>query len=555
MDDQKKTKDQLITELRTLRRSEELYRRLIDVMRDGYVLTRDGQILFANQAMGELLGCSADELVGRWWKDFIDPEVAEYIDQTPMVDLPPLFDAVVHRLDGGRRIFELAIRSASYQGELAEFTLVRDITERKDTEETLRHWADALEALQATVLDIIAPLNLSTLLQTIVRRAVHLLKSSSGGMYLCDPEQRLVRCVVSHNTARDYTGTVLKYGEGAAGTVAQTGEPLIIEDYRAWSGRAIVFEAEKPFASVLSAPMIWQGQVLGVIHVLDNVESQRFSKTDLDLLTLLANHAAIAVVNARLNEQVQRHASDLEQQVAERTRELAEANERLKDLERLKSKFITDISHELRTPLTNIRLGLHLMASGQPENQSEYLSVVQANSVRLERLVDDILHFSLLELDKVEFTSVDLNAIVEQVVIAYRSRAEAAGLELIFDPSAVLPSVKGQPRQLLRLVSEVLDNAVTYTQDGIVQVSTYPGTDGSQVCLEIQDTGRGIQRDDIPHVFEKFYRGQGVGGSSIPGVGLGLSIAKEIAELHGGKIEVKSQVRKGSTFFVWLPVQ
>jgi signal transduction histidine kinase/CheY-like chemotaxis protein len=103
---------------------------------------------------------------------------------------------------------------------------------------------------------------------------------------------------------------VLKYGEGAAGTVAQTGEPLMIDNYRTWGKRAGVYEEEQPFTAILSAPMIWHGQVTGVIHVLHDVESRRFTQADLELLTLFANHAAIAVENARLYEQAQREIAE-----------------------------------------------------------------------------------------------------------------------------------------------------------------------------------------------------------------------------------------------------
>jgi PAS domain S-box-containing protein len=205
---------------------------------------------------------------------------------------------------------------------------VRDITERKRAEERLRRRVEELAALQATVLDIAAPHDLPTLLQTIVERAAMLLDASSGGMYLCDPDQEQVRCVVSYNTTHDYTGTVLKYGEGSAGTVAQTGKPLIIDDYRIWAGRAAVYDEERPFTAVLSAPMIWKGQVTGVIHVLGDVESRRFTQADLGLLTLFANHAAIAVENARLYEEAQ-------QEIAERKRaeeELRESEERFRTL-------------------------------------------------------------------------------------------------------------------------------------------------------------------------------------------------------------------------------
>jgi PAS domain S-box-containing protein len=177
-------------------------------------------------------------------------------------------------------------------------SVVRDTTERKRGEESLRNRAEELAALRSTVLDITRTQDFPTLLHAIVERASRLLRASGGGLYLCDPEAREVRCVVSYNTLKDYTGAVLKYGEGAAGFVAETGQPLIVEDYRVWSTRAKTFEREQPFTALLSSPMIWQGEVRGVIHVLDS-ETRHFTRSDQQLLASFADHAAIALENRR----------------------------------------------------------------------------------------------------------------------------------------------------------------------------------------------------------------------------------------------------------------
>src|SRR5574341_2581802 len=135
-----------------------------------------------------------------------------------------------------------------------------------------------MTALYETTHDLVAEYDLSKLLQTIVERATGLLTASGGGLYLCEPEQRQVRCVVSYNTPRDYTGSVLKYGEGAAEIVAETNEPLIVDDYRVWAGRAAIYEEDQPFVSVLSVPMRWQDRVIGVIHVLENTKRRAFTE-------------------------------------------------------------------------------------------------------------------------------------------------------------------------------------------------------------------------------------------------------------------------------------
>ncbi|MEW5941210.1 MAG: GAF domain-containing protein, partial [Chloroflexota bacterium] len=125
----------------------------------------------------------------------------------------------------------------------------------------------AFAAVQETVFDIVTRHSMPQLLNVIVERAATLLHASSGGMYLAEPEKRVVRCMVSYNTKEDYRGAELAYGEGAAGWVAETGQPLMVDDYRKWPGRAKMFEKKRPFQALISAPMLWQGRVNGVIHI------------------------------------------------------------------------------------------------------------------------------------------------------------------------------------------------------------------------------------------------------------------------------------------------
>jgi PAS domain S-box-containing protein len=219
-------------------------------------------------------------------------------------------------------------------------------------EDALRRRAEQLAALQETLLEITGRHELAKLLNSIVERAAGLLNAPSGGLYICDPDRKEVRCVVAYNTKVNPVGTVLKYGEGAAGVVAESGKPLLIDDYSKWSGRAVVFEKEKPFRAVLSAPMFWKGQVTGVVHILRH-EAKRFTEHDLELLAIFANHAAIAVENARLYEQLDQHAVLLERMVKERTRKLEENENLLRLVTDSVPALVSYLDADLRYKFTN----------------------------------------------------------------------------------------------------------------------------------------------------------------------------------------------------------
>ncbi len=192
------------------------------------------------------------------------------------------------------------------------FIVIRDITRSKKSESSQIRRAEELSTLHATLLDITASRDLDTLLETIIERAIHLLDAYGGSLYLCDVENRQVRCVVSHNNPRSKAGSVANYEQGEAGIIAQTGLPLIINDYRIWPGKIDYPDQGQPIIALLGVPLRWLGQVIGVINVLDVVENRCFTNDDQELLTMFANQAAIAIENARLYEDAQRRAEEAE---------------------------------------------------------------------------------------------------------------------------------------------------------------------------------------------------------------------------------------------------
>jgi PAS domain S-box-containing protein len=225
-----------------------------------------------------------------------------------------------------------------------------------------------------------------------------------------------------------------------------------------------------------------------------------------------------------------------------------------KELERLKDHFILEVSHELRTPVTNMGLFVDLLEHGRPEKRHEYQVILKNEITQLSHMIEEVLALSRLEVGKhnrSNFTNVDLNLLVEQVVGAYRPTAEEKGLALRYEPDKSLPFVRGEPGYLTRMINHLLTNAIRYTPVGAVCVRTFHTEEG--VCLEVQDTGMGIDPEDTPHLFERFFRGKKVSQSKIMGSGLGLAIVKEIADIHDGRVELQSEDGKGSIFWVWLP--
>ena len=259
----------------------------------------EGRVTYVSSVGRSVLGYKPEEAVGLDFRAFVfesDRERAtEALAEAVEGEGQHVLELMAVQKDGTRFPIELRLASVLEDGAVVGLQgIARDITEREEAREALKSRAKALSALQATVLDITGRRELPTLLETIVERATQLLDGLAGGMYLCEPDDEQVRCVVSYNTPEDYTGRVLPFGEGAGGTVALTGEPLIIDDYRNWEGRAALFDGE-PITAMLSAPMIWEDEVIGVIHVLHDAEARQFTEDDQELLSLFADHSAIAV--------------------------------------------------------------------------------------------------------------------------------------------------------------------------------------------------------------------------------------------------------------------
>lgn len=261
-------------------------------------------------------------------------------------------------------------------------------------------------------------------------------------------------------------------------------------------------------------------------------------------------------------EALQNLAHELEDRVAERNRELIGANAQLRELDAMKAEFVSRIGHELRTPLTNIKVYASLLDRGKPERWESYLATFNREIEVLQTLIEALLDIAYLDVGKVptQFMALDLNLLIQDLIVAFQERFAARALTLVHNPSPNLPPVWANPLLLNRVVDILLTNALNYSAPGGT-VTAFSGVaeggaeeaDKTWITVTIEDTGPGISDADLTQIFDRFYRGAAAQDYTVPGVGLGLAVAKGIVEGLGGRITVQSQLGKGSAFTVWLP--
>jgi PAS domain S-box-containing protein len=297
-----------------LRESEARYRAIKEQSLEAIYMAdcQSKRLLEVNPAFLKLLGYNTEEALGLTQYDLI-VQKRENIDA---MNKRILAEGVVNigerqwrRKDGSLINVEVTAGKIKREKNDMVFAVAREITERKLAEEKIRRYANEMKALHQTTHDLVIEQELPKLLRTIVERAVGLLGAAGGSLYLCEQEKRQVRCVVSYRTPQDISGTILNYGEGAAGQIAETGEALTIEDYKNWEGQLPSFSKDDYFHSMLGVPMLWKGQVEGIILIFEN-KHRTFVEEELQAATLFANQAAIAIENSRLFEAEQRRRNE-----------------------------------------------------------------------------------------------------------------------------------------------------------------------------------------------------------------------------------------------------
>ncbi|MCX5794218.1 MAG: ATP-binding protein [Elusimicrobia bacterium] len=229
----------------------------------------------------------------------------------------------------------------------------------------------------------------------------------------------------------------------------------------------------------------------------------------------------------------------------------------LRRSETVRKDFTANVSHELRTPLAAIKAFAETLRGGaaeDPDHRMEFLEEIERNADRMTRLVDDLLTLSALDSGArpPAAESVDLMRLAAEVTATLKPLAGRKELGLRLEPFRDVPPVRGDRGQLKQVLTNLLDNAIKFTPEkGLVRVSAACAE--GRVTVAVQDTGIGIPAEDLPRIFERFYRVDKARSRELGGTGLGLAIVKHIVEAHGGSVAVESRPGEGSTFRVSLP--
>jgi len=232
----------------------------------------------------------------------------------------------------------------------------------------------------------------------------------------------------------------------------------------------------------------------------------------------------------------------------------------LKALDRMKDHFVTNVSHELRTPITTIKLYAYLMQQ-HPEKWEQYLDTLVQEADHQAQLVEDILQISRIDAGRLEMDPrpTSLDELAQAVIVSRSVLAQEQELTLEYRPTPphLGPVALVDSDRMTQVLNNLVENAICYTPEGgSVTLST--GTEEAQgrvwATVTVEDTGTGIPEDELPYLFNRFFRGVRPRSMQSSGTGLGLAIVKEIVELHGGRVTVESQVDVGSAFTVWLPL-
>jgi PAS domain S-box-containing protein len=414
--------------------------------------------------------------------------------------------------------------------------------------EAVKRRGEELESLLEISRGISGRLDVAELLPLVTRSANRLMDTQHSLMFLRDGDM-LILCA-QEGLEPEIAASVqnLRAGESLTGLVLASGRPLAVYEMRD-DPRLRFKEAVERYGyrSFFCVPLKRGDEVLGTLEVVTK-QPRRFTPEEQDLMTLLADQAAVAIENARLYDQARTSLA-----------QVTEANEQLEQLDELRQQYLRNVSHEFRTPLTVIKgYTEYLMQTGMPDARSfsEILRILVESSDRLIDMVDTLLEVSRVEQgtpgETLRLQPVEMRDLIVGSIADLRTAAERRQIELALSLPESSLLIQGDLGLLQQVVRKLVDNAVKYSQNG-GRVEIRARVEAAYFVLEVEDLGIGIPPEHLPRIFEKFYTVDAGLARRAGGAGVGLYLVREIVRLHNGTVAVDSRPGKGSRFSVRLP--
>ena len=374
--------------------------------------------------------------------------------------------------------------------------------------------------------DLTSTLDLDVLLHRIVRAAADLSDAEQASILLYDQSKRELYFEAATNLERPVLQGLSVPLEGSiAGWIVTNRQPMILsdagKDNRHFSHVGQVTQTKT--TSLLGVPLISKDKVVGALEAI-NKRSGEFNAEDQQILATLGAQAALAIENARLFQQ---------------------------------SDLIAELVHELRTPLASLNTATHLlMRPDLPEEQRTHVAeIIRGEIFRLSDLASDFLDLARLESGRAQYhmSTFEPCKLIEGCAELMRGRVVEKELSLHLDLSTSLSTIQADEDKIKQVLINLISNAIKYNKPG-GSINVAAHSDPQTLIISVSDTGPGIPSENLPSLFQRFYRVPGT-EKAAPGTGLGLSICKRIVEAHQGTIDVQSEVGKGSTFTIHLPVK
>ena len=401
-----------------------------------------------------------------------------------------------------------------------------------------------------TILRFTALINSSLKIEDVLNYAMkwaeEFMDAEAGTVYELDEEKSELFIRIARGKKKESVERIkFELGKGISGHVVQTGQPMVIQDVRKEKRFSPKFDRITGFCtrSMICVPLILRGKTIGALQVLNKKSGDLFTQIDVEVLTSMSQHIAVAMENAKLYRR-------LEKKFELNARELKTAQDKLIRSERLvaMTHLVQGVAHEIRNPVTTIggsARRIKKILKRDPE-VDKYLNAILEESERLESLVRQVHEYtrvlaSTLALD-------DIRATLHEVVHKFKPIAQQQGVSLVTKIDESLPLTRMASSQIMTALSNIMQNALESMPNGgeLVLEATQRN---SQLFIKILDTGYGIRQEYLNSVYDPFF------SSKTHGAGLGLAVVYQIVKNHDGEITIKSQEGKGTSVTIQLPVR